>query len=72
MGHLHAPLHGSKALAWILGGQARQLNRRDPVEMIPSVNVWQQIYRLWGQISHLEIYQQRLVGPLKGLMGAGE
>lgn len=50
MGHLHAPLHGSKALAWILGGQARQLNRRDPVEMIPSVNVWQQIYRLWGQI----------------------
>lgn len=63
MGHLHAPLHGSKAPAWILGGQARQRNLRDQMgmkqrliraEMIPSVYVWQQIYLLWGRLGRLD------------------
>lgn len=83
MGHLHAPLHGSKAPAWSLGGQARQWNLRDQMGMKqrlmrgshPSMFGSKFIdYGVgWGaSILHLEIYQQHLVGSMKGLMDAGE
>lgn len=80
---LNHPPNGYKALALTLGGQARRLDLRDQmgtkqrlmrVEMTPIACLAADLSMTgvgWGA-SILEVYQQHLGGPMRGLMDAGE